>query len=392
MFVKIYSIIWKKSKIFVILIPKIILYQNERGNHMNRFLIILFLCFVQISLFGSLQLKKIKTLPTDYAPKSIVISPDGKIAYSMNLEGMSVYAFDTQTKELLWKLKFIPTAATGWDYSSKKPISSYAEKPVEAAFSSNGRYLLVSLHNDESIVVIDTHWQTQFTGDTKKARLFMGNQNNKFETITVKHIKVGKTPKVIAVSPDDRWAYVANWHSHTVSVIDTHNWNRIKDIKVTHIPRGMAFSPDGNYCYIGNMGDYIVTKVDVKNNHQVVKNYTVGLTPRHLAISSDGRFLYISLNSPGQVVKFDTQAEKVIKTVYVGSNPRTLALSPDGKYIFVVEYYNHSLSLLDANSMEILEKYKTGINPVGVAVLPNGKEVWVVNYAAATIDIFQVVQ
>lgn len=337
----------------------------------------------------SLEVKKIKTLSTDSCPKSIVISPDGSRAFSINLEGMSVTAYNTATKELLWKAAFIPTAAQGWDYKNKKAINSFAEKPVEAAFSHNGRMLWVSLHNAGSIVVIDTQFTTQFTGQTKPMRYYQGN-SKQYQMIRVKEIKVGHTPKVIAVAPDQSVVYVANWHSHNISVIDPEKLEVIKTVPVVRIPRGMDFTPDSRYAFIANMGSNVISVIDVVNGHKLIKNYTVGLTPRHLVTSKDGQYLFISLNSEGKVVKFDVAAGKVVQSVYVGSNPRTLALSPDEKYIFVVEYKDQRMSVLDAKTFQVIGKYATGVSPVGVAVTPNGKEAWVVNYSASTIDIFQI--
>ena len=352
--------------------------------------IILLINILAVIPLYSFNLKKLTTLETGMCPKSVIISKDGTKAYSMNLEGLSVYAFDVQSKKIDWKIVFFPTPAKGWDYKNKKPISSYAEKPVEGALSHNGKFLWVSLHNGESVVVIDTDFKTEFKGSVMKAKLYRGD-SKKYEIVSVKKIPVGKTPKVIAVSPDEKWVYIANWHSHTVSVIDTESYEEIKQIKVTRVPRGMAFTPDGKYCYIANMGDSILSLVDVNANHKVIKTFYVGVTPRHVVISPDGKYLYISLNQAGEVVKFSIETGKVIKKKYVGSNPRTLALSGDGKHILVVQYYDQLVSLMSAESLEILEKYPTGTHPVGVTFTPDDSEAWVVNYSSSTISVFKII-
>lgn len=356
---------------------------------MKRSVLAFVLVLFSINLFA-LNLKRVKVLPTGAAPKSIVISPDGKTAYSINLEGMSIFAFHTETKKLLWRVKFYATPAWGWSYSKHKKISSYAEKPVEAGFTKGGRFLWVSLHNGAAVVVIDTQFTTKFSGKTMKARLYSGKSRTP-RLIYVKKIAVGHTPKVIAVSPDDRFVYVANWHSHTVSVIDANRLMRLKDVRVVRIPRGMAFTKDGKYAYIANMGSIYLSLIDVNNNHKLVKNYRIGANPRHIVLGKNGRYLYVSLNSSGRVVKFDTVSKKIVKqSNYLGRNARTIVLSPDNKYLFVTIYKDNQLAVVDPKTLRLLRKYSTGPHPVGVDVTPDGKEVWVADYSGSTLSIFKI--
>jgi hypothetical protein len=51
----------------------------------------------------------------------------------MNLEGMSVSEFDRSTRKILREFKSRPTKGMSWDYEADTTISSYEEKPVEAA-------------------------------------------------------------------------------------------------------------------------------------------------------------------------------------------------------------------------------------------------------------------
>lgn len=355
---------------------------------MKKFTMILLLLSLASSLF-SFRLKKIKTLATGRCPKSVVVSPDGKMAYSLNLEGMSVYAFHVESRKILWRLKFYPTHAKGWDYKNRRPISSYAEKPVEGAFTGNGRYLWVSLHNAAKVVVIDTQWKTKFQGKTMKARLYAG-KSKRARVVRIKSIRVGHTPKVIAVSPGDKFVYVANWHSHNVSVINPKNYRVIKTIRVVRIPRGMAFSPDGKYAYIANMGSNVITKVDVENNHKVIKHYKVGVTPRHIVISADGRFLYVSLNRAGKIIKFDTILGKTVRSRYVGRLPRTIALSKNGNFLSVVLYSTRQVVVMDTEKLSIMGRFRTGGGPIGVEIIDELGEVWVANYRSSSMDIFKI--
>lgn len=340
----------------------------------------------------ALELRKVKTIATDLAPKSCAVSPDGKTVYVLNLEGMSIQAFDAETKKARWRLKFIPTPAQGWDYEARKPIRSFAEKPVEAAFTEQGRYLWVSLHNGESVVVIDTTFADPAPpagGEGfLKARLQM-EKDEVYKEVSIRRIPVGEIPKVIAVTPDDQVAYVANWHSLSISAIDTRTFQPLKEIRVSSIPRGMAVTPDGKELYATIMAGTQLARIDVAT--QTLLGYVeIGGNPRHVVASEDGKFLYVTLNGPGDVVKYSLDEDRIVDKVHVGAQPRTLTLSPDGRHLFVVLYHGNKLAVIDARTLEVEGTYSTGVYPVGVAVTPDGEEVWVVNYRSSTLDVFAV--
>jgi YVTN family beta-propeller protein len=334
------------------------------------------------------SLRKIKTLATDASPKSCLASPDGKTVYSLNLEGMSIEAWDADTKALRWRIKFHPTPATGWDYDTNKPIKSFAEKPVEAALTEGGRYLWVSLHNGASVVVVDTRLESFPGDDVLKATLTVSGEDGPRDLL-LKRIPVGRTPKVIAVTPDESTVYVANWHSHSISVIDARSFTPVKEIAVSAIPRGLALSADGKTLWVAIMGGDQLAKIDVATQ-ELLGYVRIGRNPRHVVLSADGKSLFVSLNGPGDVVQYSPADDRVIAKVHVGQQPRTLGLSPDGRHLFVVEYKDNRMAVIDAQTLAVEGQYPTGDSPVGVTLTPDGREAWVVNYRSSTIDVFAV--
>jgi YVTN family beta-propeller protein len=100
-------------------------------------------------------------------------------------------------------------------------------------------------------------------------------------------IAVGNRPLGVAVSPDGRRAYVSNYVSGTVSVIDTANKAVIGTITVSGNPAGVAVSPDGRQAYITNDNSNTLSVVDTANN-AVVGTITVGDNPVGVAVSPGG--------------------------------------------------------------------------------------------------------
>jgi DNA-binding beta-propeller fold protein YncE len=86
----------------------------------------------------SIALEKIKCVDTGKAPKSVAVSPDGKVTVVNNLEDGSIWLLDTSTKSVIKGIEFFKTRGIGFNYQTKTKIPSVQEKPVECAFSEGG--------------------------------------------------------------------------------------------------------------------------------------------------------------------------------------------------------------------------------------------------------------
>ncbi len=356
-----------------------------------------------------LKLISTETVRTGIGVKSVELSPDGSRIYSMNLEECSVFEFNRKSRKLQRKIVFVRHPGWGFNYKKKERISSYQEKPVEAHFTHSGRYLWISLHNAGGIVVWDLlNGATAVPGKPYKEAWYyeIFDQPSSAKTTTHKKgvpqqkrgkirllwIKTGSTPKVISSSPDGRFLFVANWHSHTVSVlnIESHNpgdWKIIDNLNTGRIPRGLAVSPDSRYLYVAQMGSNHISIVDLENMKKVDR-IVVGVNPRHLVIS-DG-FLYSSLNIAGKLIKIDLRNLHIVGQVKTLPSPRTVAISQDGRYVFVVCYNIDYMQVFTANTLAPVGRFTSTLHPVGVTVYQNERsyEVWVGNYSSGTIKIF----
>ena len=340
------------------------------------------------------ELKYLKTFEGAGAPKSVEISPDGSYAAVMNLEGMDFWLINTATLEIMKKAQFFKTSAQGWDYKTRTPVQSYAQKPVECAFSENGRLLWISLHNAEGKTVYDTEETLAIPDQMPYERLRITDYINQrsYEQRVIK-IRTGKTPKIISVTPDGRYALVANWHSSSVSVVDTQQYKTIKEIRLGgnkgYIPRGIAISSDSQKAYVANMGGGTISVIDL-TALEVIADIPATANPRHIILSKDQRTLYISDNILGKILAFDLLDKKTVHEVTVGKMARTIALSPDERYLFGVSHDEGTLVVVDTASFTIICK-KDFPFPMGLAVTPDGKQLWVTSYRMGMIGVYEIV-
>ena len=94
------------------------------------------------------------------------------------------------------------------------------------------------------------------------------------------------SPYGIAITPDGNYAYVANYGSSTVSVIDINSNTVTTSIAVGTSPYAVAVTPDGAFVYVTNSGDDTVSVIDTTDNTVVGSPISVGAYPTSIAISS----------------------------------------------------------------------------------------------------------
>lgn len=201
----------------------------------------------------------------------------------------------------------------------------------------------------------------------------------------IRSIRVGSVPKVLEVSDDLRDLFVSNWTSGTVSIIDLSTKRLRATVKAGRIPRGIAFV--GATAYVAIMGGSTLLKID-RASGRAVGSIKAGLTPRHVLRSPDGKWLYVSNNLPGTITIIYLPSGKAVGTIKVGKMPRSMALSPDGRTIYVCNYDSGTLGVVDVASRRQVATYKTNTHPIGVTVSPDGREVWVSSYCTSVVHVF----
>lgn len=157
------------------------------------------------------------------------------------------------------------------------------------------------------------------------------------ETVDFIPLGVSKGPLQIAVSPDDREAYVSCQLSEQIFVIDISNpaaREVVDSVSVGVNPWHPAFTLDGSRVYVGNFGSNSVSVINTTTRtveHTITGN---GLAQPHgIAVSKNG-FIYISCRNvnrsytprydfgdngdDGTVVVIDPATNQIVKVLEIG--------------------------------------------------------------------------
>ena len=211
-------------------------------------------------------------------------------------------------------------------------------------------------------------------------KAYVGNfKDNTVSVIDLGQKKVTATipvppgPHGIAITPDNRWVYVASDGASTVSVIDTATHKLVQDIEVGRNPHGVAASPDGKFVLVGVYDTDSVVIVDT-TTRKVVSSVAVG-KPHNIAIHPNGRTAYVGSQAPGKfaLVTIELPAGKLKETVPLEKTPRGLEFGPKGIHLYITQAGVDSVLAVEPATNKIVAHIQVGVSPHYANFTADGK-------------------
>lgn len=182
-------------------------------------------------------------------------------------------------------------------------------------------------------------------------------------------------------SPLNATLYVVNYHSNTVSVINSSRNSVVATINVGMEPESVQLSIDKKWLYVANFGSNTVSVINTSSN-KVVGNVSVGVQPISIAVDPNGRYIYVlNLNESikptgGEIGKstisvINTTTNLITKTISFNlSSPslrvESMVIASDGSGLYLggdyevvnntAPFYNEAIWVvsLQSNSTPIL--------------------------------------
>lgn len=194
-------------------------------------------------------------------------------------------------------------------------------------------------------------------------------------------INVGEKPKGVKISPDEKYAVVANEGTGTISIIDFKNLTVIKEIVVGSVPHNIVFSPisdknDQKLAYVTIQGEDKITILDM-NTLDKVGEISVGNGPHNLDITPDGKVIYVVNAGSNDVAVIDIASKHIIKKIPVSTGHHGIDVSPDGKRVYVSGIGSDKVNVIDPIKLTLLEQINVGNGPHGLRTSPDGKVLYV---------------
>lgn len=137
----------------------------------------------------------------------------------------------------------------------------------------------------------------------------------------IAEIPVGKDPRCVAFSPDDRQAFVTSREGATLTIIDTATL-RVRMIVATDgEPYGVVIAPSGNVAYVASAAQNAIDVIRISGDQaRIVSRIIVGPKPKGLALSSDGSTLFVTHFLSGDVTLVSTSTWRVTQVIATGTD------------------------------------------------------------------------
>ncbi len=312
-------------------------------------------------------LRKVGVIPTGYCPKAVEFTPDGRHIVTTLLEGQGIEVFSAETFE---KIDVEPIPAP---YAAKKGF-------VEIAFVKSLNEMWVSQMTTGMVHIYDLNDFSYKTG-----------------------INGGGTwSKVITISGDEKRAYLSNWVSNDISVIDIPNRKLLHRIYVGGTPRGMALSEDGKYLYVCGYDSGFMYKVNLETK-KVEKSMEFRRgAKRHIVADYARDRFYVSDMFWGSLFIISGRNDELRMEVPVDEKLNTIALTSDGRYLFIASrgannpksyllkgWYFGKIYIFDTNRDELIGWIWGGNQPTGLAVSPDNSLLAFSNFLDYNIEVYR---
>ncbi|MCD6310047.1 MAG: hypothetical protein J7M18_04995 [Candidatus Eremiobacteraeota bacterium] len=172
-----------------------------------------------------------------------------------------------------------------------------------------------------------------------------------FSTLTMKmtgKALVGLNPRQVAISQDDKMAYVINSGARTVSCIRMSDRKVMGDLPVGYNPIDIKVSPDNDAVLVSCLNSDDLYVIGVKDFALKKRVADLG-RPWGIEFSPWSNYVYLASYENNCIMVIDRKSWKVVRTIPLSASPTMLALRPDGDYMIVALEGGrlHSLRLTD---------------------------------------------
>lgn len=275
-----------------------------------------------VSFIDLATAKERARLPTGPMPHEVAVSPDGRTAAVVAYGAKQIDLYD------IARAKHLRTIDLG---SNKRPHG--------IVWLRSGR-ILATTEGSATLSLVDP-------------------ATGKVDAIATE----AKVSHMVAATPDERRAFVANLGSRNVSAIDLVKRAKIADLDAGLEPEGIAVTPDGRELWVSNRGDDTVTVFDIATLKRIA-TIPVGDTPIRLQISPDGRTAITSDILDGALTLIDTRSRKVVRRIKIsgdrGAEQLTIMFSNDGKRLFAAETRKARVAEVDLASGKLVRMLPAG--------------------------------
>jgi len=167
------------------------------------------------------------------------------------------------------------------------------------------------------------------------------------------YIDTGIKPTRIIVQPDQQYVWVA--HEDGVTVIDRANLKVAAKILTGAGRHDIVVSSDNRFAFVSNSESGTVSIVDIRKLEKL-SDVKVGPGPASLAVSELSKAVYVASEGDGTVTVIEQQSHQVLAQMKTKPGAHSIRFAPGGRFGFVVNTTENAVHIFDAASNGMLHE------------------------------------
>ncbi len=232
-----------------------------------------------ISVIDTANDTVINTFNVKKGPTGIAFSTDGSRAYVSNAYGLQISIYDVTTGDRIVTVPAVQPSgiAAGGDGlvyaadpgSNQLLIIDPAAGLISATIPTGGSFNSIAIvPGGPALIASTTDGNVSFVDLASRK--------------VTDSVSSGNGPYGIAVSPDNRTAYVTNMNGNTLSILNLSTRTVVGRVTIGRMPAGLAVSEDGRQVYVANSGGDTISVIDA-TTMKANRTIATGKTPYGIA-------------------------------------------------------------------------------------------------------------
>ncbi len=319
---------------------------------------------------GTIHLSNTQTLnpmqriigyPSDFFPEALPENCDLSVEASGNIAGFIILHNSTVSK--VEAINGVPVVPFEPDFFALENTSlDLNTRPISMISSTNGNKLFVAVeYPTEKVLVIDT-----------------------MNYSIIHEIDFNRVGPGMALSPDGKNLFVADFGDNLVYRIDTTTYNKYQYTTTFNLVHYTAISTDGRYFAAASSTNYIVW--DLANSGNTIINSTAGDIWGCIFTEDSKNFLVIDKDN-STLIATEVANPSNVTTVNLSGHPKCIVQAPDNGLIYVGND-NDKIDEISNTSFNITKTLTTGSSHYSMAFSPDGRYLYAPSLSDEKLWIF----
>ncbi len=184
------------------------------------------------------------------------------------------------------------------------------------------------------------------------------------------NIDAGRSPTRVYLQPDGRYLWVGNDAKVSdvsgVTVIDTQTLKPVKQLLTGTGHHEIAVSEDNRVAFVTNRDAGTVSLIDVREL-KMLREVKLGGVPISVGYSTLARAAYVADAKGGSLTVLAGRDFKPVKKIALRSGLGPMRFTPDGRHAFIVNTSEDLVHVIDTSSNELLHDIPVSGQPYQVA-------------------------